>query len=224
MDINRQLKRIWWLSINSLQREDRKLESYLALMQYAKDIETDTEGAEKFSAYALKTEYDPSVKQDDVNIYGIQENSAYIHENFEKGKVYASYLLADKYGLRKGSTLTLKKPYDSKTYTFTIDDIYDDKTALCLYMNMDTLNEMFDLGTDFFAGYYSDEEIKDIPEEYIGTCVNEESLTKVTRQLDVSMGSIMYLIDGFSVLIFIVLMYLMSKVIIEKNTQSISMT
>lgn len=209
---------------SSLQREDRKLESYLALMQYAKDIETDTEGAEKFSAYALKTEYDPSVKQDDVNIYGIQENSAYIHENFEKGKVYASYLLADKYGLRKGSTLTLKKPYDSKTYTFTIDDIYDDKTVLCLYMNMDTLNEMFDLGTDFFAGYYSDEEIKDIPEEYIGTCVNEESLTKVTRQLDVSMGSIMYLIDGFSVLIFIVLMYLMSKVIIEKNTQSISMT
>ena len=38
------------------------------------------------------------------------------------------------------------------------------------------------------------------------------------------MGSMMYLIDGFSVLIFIVLMYLMSKVIIEKNTQSISMT
>lgn len=209
---------------SSLQREDRKLESYLAMLQYAKDIETDTEGAEKFSAYALKTEYDPSVKQDDVNVYGIQENSAYIHENFEKGKIYASYLLADKYGLQKGSTLVLKEPYDSKTYTFTIDGIYDDKTALCLYMNIDSLNEMFDLGKDFFAGYYSHEEIKDIPEEYIGTCVNEESLTKVTRQLDVSMGSMMYLIDGFSVLIFIVLMYLMSKVIIEKNTQPISMT
>ena len=37
------------------------------------------------------------------------------------------------------------------------------------------------------------------------------------------MGSMMNLIDGFSVSIFLVLMYLLSKIIIEKNAQSISM-
>lgn len=34
----------------------------------------------------------------------------------------------------------------------------------------------------------------------------------------------MYLVDGFCVGLFIVLMYLLSKIVIEKNTQSISMT
>ena len=34
----------------------------------------------------------------------------------------------------------------------------------------------------------------------------------------------MYLVDGFCVGLFVVLMYLLSKIIIEKNAQSISMT
>ncbi|MEI3210555.1 MAG: FtsX-like permease family protein [Lachnospiraceae bacterium] len=49
------------------------------------------------------------------------------------------------------------------------------------------------------------------------------ALTKVSRQLDVSMGNMMGLVNGFAVAIFLVLIYLLSKIIIEKNAQSISM-
>ena len=49
-------------------------------------------------------------------------------------------------------------------------------------------------------------------------------MTKISRQLTVSMGGMMTLIDGFAVGIFFVLIYLLSKIIIEKNAQSISMT
>ena len=49
------------------------------------------------------------------------------------------------------------------------------------------------------------------------------ALTKVSRQLTVSMGGMMNLINGFAIGIFIVLIYLLSKIIIEKNAQSISM-
>ena len=38
------------------------------------------------------------------------------------------------------------------------------------------------------------------------------------------MGSMMYLLDGFSIVLFMILIYLLSKIIIEKNAQSISMT
>jgi putative ABC transport system permease protein len=38
----------------------------------------------------------------------------------------------------------------------------------------------------------------------------------------ISMGNMMYLVDGFSVMIFIILLYLLSKIIIEKNSLSIS--
>ena len=85
------------------------------------------------------------------------------------------------------------------------------------------LNQTFDLGDDYFCGYLSDTEITDIDEKYIGSVIDVDALTKVSRQLMVSMGSMMYLVDGFAIVMFVVLIYLLSKIVIEKNAQSISM-
>ena len=85
------------------------------------------------------------------------------------------------------------------------------------------LNDTFDLGSYYFSGYFSNSKITDINKKYIGSIVNLEALTKVSRQLTVSMGGMMNLINGFAIGIFIVLIYLLSKIIIEKNAQSISM-
>ena len=38
------------------------------------------------------------------------------------------------------------------------------------------------------------------------------------------MGSMMSLVDGFAILMFVILIYLLSKIIIDKNAQAISMT
>ena len=81
-----------------------------------------------------------------------------------------------------------------------------------------------DLGDGYFSGYFSETEITDIDPAYIGTVIDLTALTKVSRQLDVSMGSMMYLVDGFAVVMFMILIYLLSKIIIEKNAQSISLT
>lgn len=90
-------------------------------------------------------------------------------------------------------------------------------------MSQEELNSRFDLGEDYFGGYFSDTEITDIDDKYISTVINLESLTKISRQLDVSMGNMMLLVDGFAIIMFMVLIYLLSKIIIEKNSQSISM-
>lgn len=50
-----------------------------------------------------------------------------------------------------------------------------------------------------------------------------DDLTKVSRQLRVSFGSFMYLFDGFGIAIFLLLIFLLTKQIIEKSQQSISM-
>ena len=49
--------------------------------------------------------------------------------------------------------------------------------------------------------------------------IDLESLTKISRQLDVSMGSMMGLVDSCGVDVYD-LIYLLSKIIIEKNAQS----
>lgn len=90
-------------------------------------------------------------------------------------------------------------------------------------MSREYLNKTFDLGRSYFGGYFSNTEITDIDETYIGSVIDMDAMTKVSRQLLKSMGGMMGLVEGFAMLIFAVLIYLLSKIIIEKNSQSVSM-
>ena len=202
--------------------EDHKLESMLNMMMFSRSVETDNPDAEKFSAYSLKMQQN-ATRTEEVLLYGIEPDSQYIHLNLQPKDVYISSAYADKYLLQPGDTITLKETYEDKSYNLTVTGIYDYEGALDVFMSREALNDMFDLGSDYFCGYFSNSEITDIDSKYIGSLIDIDDLTRISRQLDQSMGSMMYLIDGFAVLIFVVLMYLLSKIIIEKNAQSISM-
>lgn len=198
-------------------------ENVLELLQYYMGTKTLNDDAEAFSAYSLDT-LPSKYKTDEVLLYGIKKNSKYIDVDFDDSdKVYISGAYAEKFQLEPGDKITLKEKYEKKKYTFTVKGIYDYSGALCVFMPQKQLNDTFDLGNYYFSGYFSNSKITDINKKYIGSIVNLEALTKVSRQLTVSMGGMMNLINGFAIGIFIVLIYLLSKIIIEKNAQSISM-
>lgn len=112
--------------------------------------------------------------------------------------------------------ITLRESYEDTQYEFTVGGIYDYEGGLCVFMPIEQLNRTFDLGNDYFSGYLSDSEITDIDEKYISSVIDLESLTKISRQLTVSMGGMMYMVDGFAIVIFMVVIYLLSKIVIEK--------
>ena len=229
-----------------------KFEGLISLLEFYMDSETKNEDAEKFSAYSLNT-LPGKYKSEEVLLYGIEPDSKYVKINFDdtqdkiesgnteekknEGKtdkpadeikkesigVYISKAYADKFLLHEGDTITLKEKYEKDEYSFKIAGIYDYTAALCVFMPCSDLNDLFDLGDDYYSGYFSDTEITDIKNQYIGSVVNLDALTKISRQLDVSMGSMMGLVNGFAIMIYMVLIYLLSKIIIEKNAQSISM-
>lgn len=199
-----------------------KLDSFVDMLLFSNNTETDNEDAEEFSAYSLNT-IPGKVKSEEILLYGIEDDSKYVDINLGDG-IYISSAYADKYGIKAGDTITLKEKYEDDEYSFYIDGIYDYTGGLCVFMKKADLNDTFNLGEDYFSGYFSDTEITDIDDNYIGSVINLEALTKVSRQLDVSMGSMMGLVNGFAVVIFMILIYLLSKIIIEKNAQSISMT
>ncbi len=185
-------------------------------------VQTDNEEAEKFSVYKLDA-IDGPFENEEVLFYGIEKESKYVDIDIQDGEVYVSSAYAGKFGLKPGDVVRLKERYEDTEYKFTVSGIYQYEASLTVFMTRDYLNEVFDLGEDVFGGYFSDSEITDIDSEYIGNIIDLESLTKVSRQLDVSMGSLMVLVEGFAILIFVVLIYLLSKIIIEKNAGSISM-
>ena len=203
--------------------EDKKLESMISMLYFQSEVETDNEDAEKFTAYALNTPDEPYMKES-VTFYGLQDDSRYIPIDFRDDGVYISSAYAEKYLLEPGDTITLYEEYGTDAYTFRVDDVYHYEGGLTVFMPQKQVNDLFDLGNDYFSGYLSDTEITDIDGKYIGTMIDAEALTKISRQLTVSMGSMMGLVNGFAMLMFMVLVYLLSKIIIEKNAQSISMT
>ena len=226
------------IPINAMD-EDHKLESLVNMLYFQHEVKTDNPDAEKFSAYSLKTT-DKEYKEEEILLYGLADNSRYLPIDFQETAtnkdgstrtgsstvtpVYISSAYADKYLLDIGDEITLKEAYEDDTYTFYVEGIYDYEGGLTVFLPQEQLNKLFDLGSDYFSGFLSDSEITDIDPKYIGSVIDLDSLSKISRQLNVSMGSMMYLLDGFSIVLFMILIYLLSKIIIEKNAQSISMT
>lgn len=203
--------------------EDNKTSAAIEFINYAREVETETPGAEKFSAYTLKTIPAGEKLSDEVSLYGIKTGSSYIHQRMPDEGVLVSSLYQDKYEIEVGDSITLKEQYDDDTYSFKVAGVYDYEGAISMFMSDKMLNSTFDLPETYFAGYFSNEEIMDIDEKYIGTVIDYDALTKMSRQLMISMGGFMKLIDIFSVTLSLILIYLLSKIIIEKNAQSISM-
>ena len=91
-------------------------------------------------------------------------------------------------------------------------------------MDEEAFRDTFDWEDDEYTGYFSNKELSDIDDAYIATTITEDDLTKTSRQLMLSMGGLMDVFAGFGIVMFMLIIYLLSKIIIEKNAQSISMT
>lgn len=198
-----------------------ELDRLISMFEFSAGTKTDNPDAEEFSAYSLDT-IPGKYKTEEIMLYGVDPDSDYVKVDVKDG-VYISSAYADKFQIKKGDTIKLKEKYEKDTYSFKVKGIYQYSGALCIFMDQQDLNKTFDLGTDYYSGYFSKTKITDIDEKYIGSVIDLSALTKVSRQLDVSMGNMMGLVNGFAVAIFLVLIYLLSKIIIEKNAQAISM-
>lgn len=203
-------------------------DSFLSLIddQYDEmydNYKTKTKGAEAFSLYSLKTLPESTIEED-ISLYGLQNNSQYIHiKSLPKKGVYISKDVAAKYNLKKGDRISLKESYKDLRYTFEIKGIYDAPGSMALYMSKSYFNEVFNCQEGYFNGYFSNKKITDLNDDYIASTITQDDLTKVSRQLNVSMGEMFYLVEGFAIVMFIMLIYLLTKMIIENNKVSISM-
>ncbi len=93
-----------------------------------------------------------------------------------------------------------------------------------MFMPIENYRMTFDLKEEEFGGFLSDSEITDIEEENIATVITKRDITKMCDQLDHSMGAYMQYFQILCTLLSAVLIYLLTKIIIEKNENAISMT
>jgi len=189
-------------------------------------IGTDNGDAEKFSMCSLQKKGD--ALDEEISVYGISEGSRYVEiadlQSLKEDEVYLSEPFGDKYGLEMGDIVVLDEKYENRQYRFKVVGIYDKCQSLAVFLPMQNYRAVFELDEEEFGGYLSDSEITDIGEENIATVITERDITKMCDQLDHSMGSYMEYFQFLCILLSAVLIYLLTKIIVEKNENAISMT
>ena len=203
--------------------EDEKF-TVLGMIQklFTPSLETDTESAERFCMESMKNVV-PGKEGESITVYGISDDSAYVSEEMPEDGVLISDGYSEKYKVKVGDTILLKEAYGKQEYELTVKGIFQYPGALSVFMSMGEFREIFGKSDDYFNGYFTKKEITDLDEDLIAATITEDDLTKISRQLDVSMGNMFQLINVFAIVLFALLIYLLTKLIIEKNATAISM-
>lgn len=200
-------------------------ENQLSKYQYVmiNEAESKNADAEKFCMTSLQTT-DKKFMTDDVTIYGVENQSKYITENIPTGEVLVSSAMAEKFGLSSGDEFTLKEQYKDKTYSFKVGGVYNYDAAITVFMNRGDYLTQFNEKSDYFNGYFSNSKLDDLSDDDVATVITEKDLTKVVTQMQVSMTEFVKVFKALGVVIFLLVMFILTKQIIEKNSKSVSMT
>lgn len=197
------------------------LDNMIADHQYVLDsqVETANNNAETYCVKTLRTTGDID---DEIMVYGIHSDSKYFPVKLDDGDVLVSDSYADKYEIVDSDKLKLKESYTDDTYDLKVTGSVVYPAALAVFVTEGDFREMFDKDEDYFTGYFSNDKLTDI-EDHVVSEITKDDMIKVSRQLTKSMGGMFYIVVVFSLVMFMLLVYLLTKLIVEKNTVSISM-
>lgn len=206
-------------NINADTVRDTKYE-YMYVLKYPE--ETLPENSEAYYVESLsKTAFDYTL---DISVIGVDDNEKYYGVSPEKGKskITASTSAAQKYGLKKGDKLILTDSATDMDYAFTITDIADYSAGLAVFMDIDSMRELFGQEDDYYNMLLSDTAL-DIDEGRLYSVTSRSDIERSSAVFADLMMPMVIMMTVVSIIIFCVVMYLMLNVMIERASFGISL-
>lgn len=181
-------------------------------------------GTPAYAESLSKSAYGDTV---DLTVLGIDgSDSAYRYFTCRpaKGKssVTISTSVQQKYGLSKGDKLILSDNTNDMDYAFTVEDICDYSAGLMVFMDIDSMRELFGQEDDHYNTVFSDKELD----------IDDGRLYSVTTRADIERASDVFIelmtpmiatLIGASAAIFFMVMFLMLNVMIDRASFGISL-
>lgn len=178
--------------------------------------------AEKFAATTLETPRALGDANEEVTVYGIAEDSRYWKELDVSGdRMVAGRGLVEKCGIALGEPRIFEDILDDVDYELVVDGVYGSASNMSLYMSLATFNRLFGHDAAYFNGYVSDEALA-LDDLYVVSDLAPGSMEKIVDQMRNSMGSMTSLLTILAAIVYVVLIYLLTKTVIDRNARSIS--
>lgn len=178
--------------------------------------------AEKFAVATLETPRKLGDKNEDITVYGIQENSRYWNDvDVSDGRMAIGLGTSRKCAIGIDEPRKFLDKYTGDTYELSFDSVCGQTTTMNVYMSLETFNRVFDEEADYFSGYASDMPLE-LNSRYIATEVTPEQMLGVAEQMQDSMGTIAGTLLYAVIPLFFILIYLLTKTVIDRSARSIS--
>ena len=178
--------------------------------------------AEKLCLSTLQTRRRLDGGMEDVSVYGIEDDSRYWKDvDASDGRVLVGEGLLDKCDLEVGDPIVLYDKYADKSYALAIDGTTGDYANTNVYMGQDAFNDTFGHEADWFDAYASDEEL-DIDADYLASTLTPTDMKDLADEMLGMFTDAVQLIVWAATLIFFVVMYLLTKTVLDHSARAIS--
>ncbi|WP_064090937.1 ABC transporter permease [Rossellomorea aquimaris] len=169
-------------------------------------------------------------EEEKVQLYGIESSNSTISLQNEKGEnlipnlqdgIIINKVLSYIFNLNEGDPITLKLSTNDESRTFEIVGVAELYTGSLAYMDRHTLNEWNDYPENSYLGEWTSD--KPVKMDNIFMIENKKEMMESLESL---MGPVRYsifIMSGLSFVIGLVIITLITNLIVEENTNSISL-
>lgn len=207
---------------SNVKKENVEDTHYEYMYTYKYPTENPPEGGEAAYAKTLKKEiYGYNW---DVTVLGLSKNTKYFDVDLKDGKnrVAISSSFAEKYGYGVGDEIVLHDEENDIDYGFTVDSVTQYSPSFYVFMTIDDARDLFGAGSDEYNVVFADKDLGVDPARLYATTTKADIESAAGIFVDLMMSMIVMIVI-ISTLIFVVVMYLMMKVMIDRSAFSISL-
>lgn len=160
----------------------------------------------------------------DVTVLGIDDGNPYfpIVTADKKNEIVISSAAAQKFGVKVGDKLVLSDEVNERDYAFTVKNIVNFTSGVYVFLDRDVMQELFDQEDDYYNVVFADHAL-DIDNGRLYATVSKENVEESSQIFTDMMGPMVVMLVAISALIFMIVMYLMMKVMIDRSAFSISL-
>ena len=180
------------------------------------------EQAEKACVASLEIARVMGDDNEEVTIYGINPNSRYWTDlDVSDGKVLVGKGTCKKCGIALDEVFSMTNKYTGWTYDVACGGVVGENTCMNIYMSIERFNSLFGNDDDYFNMYVSDEPLQ-LDSWILATTLTPADMTAIGEQMESSFEDMIGIVDAVAVIIYLILMYLLTKTVIDHSARDIS--
>lgn len=160
----------------------------------------------------------------EISIIGLTEDNPFFPaiNSSKTGELSISSSVASKFGLKQGDELLLQDTLEENAYAFTVTEVVPYTPGLCAFMEIGSMRELFGQETGYYNAIYSDCAL-DIDTGRLYAVSTKDDVKKSASIFLSIMTPLITIMTGAAVLIFLIVLYQMTKVMIDRSSTSISL-